>query len=278
MDRTVLDRAMDLATDLDAAAVIVLPSEGFDEDLSSLDTEVPVYVVSSRGEAKGDISLRFLGSSNNFIDRLRDAVMMAYVQDKVDTGDKVVGVGEMDQEGVAIILYSVEEDPLLRSIQESKGRIDAEVMRAVITLAVEIGREGREGRPIGTMFVLGDSDDVMAHSHQMLLNPFQGHPEELRDVRNPENWENIKELAQIEGAFVIDDSGVVLAAGRYLDVEASDIKITQGLGARHTAAAAMSKKTDAITVVIAESGGVVRIFKDGEIIGEIEPRVHVLRV
>lgn len=278
MERIVLERALDLAAEVDAAAAILIPGDTFDEDLSSFERDVPVYIVSSRGEAKGEISLRSLGGSNTFIDRLRDAVMMAYVQDKVDIGDRIVGVGEMDGEGISIVIYRVEEDPLLKSVQESKGRISAEVMRAAITLAVEIGREGREGRPIGTMFVVGDSDDVMERSHQMLINPFQGHPDEARDIRNAENWENVKELAQIEGAFVVNDEGIILAAGRYLDVEAADIEITQGLGARHTAAAAISKVTDAIPIVIAESGGVVRIFKDGKIIGEIEPRVHVLKV
>lgn len=267
-----------MAEEVSAASVIVIPGEEVEGDIPSSDEGIPVFVVSSRGETRGDTSLEVLGVGNGFIERLRDAVMMAYLQDKVEMGDRVIGVGDLDQEGTAIVVYRVEEDPLLRSVQESKERVSAEVMRAVITLAVEIGREGREGRPIGTMFVVGDSDIVMENSHQLLFNPFEGHPSTVRDVADTENWESLKEVSQIEGAFVVDDQGQVMAAGRYLDVEASDIEITKGLGARHTAAAAISKMTDAIAIVVAESGGVVRIFKDGEIIGEIEPRIHVLKV
>jgi len=35
-------------------------------------------------------------------------------------------------------------------------------------IAVEIGREGREGKPIGTMFVVGDSRKVLASSHPLV--------------------------------------------------------------------------------------------------------------
>ena len=44
-----------------------------------------------------------------------------------------------------------------------------------------------------------------------------------------------------------------------------------GLGARHYAAAAISKHTDAIAITVSESGGIVRVFKDGEILVEINP-------
>ncbi|MBS1263959.1 MAG: hypothetical protein MAG715_01154 [Methanonatronarchaeales archaeon] len=278
MEDRILEKAIELAGEVDATAVIVIQEESPDLKVSSPESDLPIYVVSSQGEARGEPSIDVLGIGGTFIERLRDAVMMAYVQDKIDIGDRVVGIGDLDKEGTAIVVYRVEEDPLLKSVRESQDLVSAEVMRAVITLAVEIGREGREGRPVGTMFVVGDSDKVMASSHQLLLNPFEGHPTSTRDVTDPETWESVKEIAQIEGAFVLDDDGVVLAGGRYLDVDAEDVDIIKGLGAKHTSAAAISRMTDAVAVVVAESGGVVRIFKDGSIIGEIEPRIHVLRV
>lgn len=278
MDREILDKAVDIAIDVEAAAVIAIPTERVEGDVGPSEGGIPTYVVSSGGEAKGELSIKVLGTGATFLDRLRDAVMMAYVQDKVEIGDRVIGVGDLDREGTAIVIYNVEEDPLIKSVQESKERVKADVMRGAITLAIEIGREGREGRPVGTMFVVGDSEKVLEHSHQLMFNPFEGHPASVRDITNPENWESLKEVAQIEGAFVVDDEGQVVAAGRYLDVDASDVEITKGLGARHLSAAAISKMTETVAIVVAESGGVVRIFKDGKIIGEIEPRVHVLRV
>jgi DNA integrity scanning protein DisA with diadenylate cyclase activity len=43
---------------------------------------------------------------------------------------------------------------------------------AVLTLTTQLAVEGREGHPVGALFVLGDSDRVVAQSRQLVLNPF----------------------------------------------------------------------------------------------------------
>ena len=48
---------------------------------------------------------------------------------------------------------------------------DPEVLESLIGLAVEIAREGREGRRIGTLFTLGDEDAVLARSRALILDP-----------------------------------------------------------------------------------------------------------
>lgn len=153
---------------------------------------------------------------------------------------------------------------------------DSEVLESLIELAVEIAREGREGRRIGTLFTLGDEDAVLAKSRSLILNPLEGHPETLRHISDPNLRGTVKELAQLDGAFVVSATGVVLAACRYLDAAASPIEVPLGLGSRHIAAAHISSATRAIGIVVSESA-VVRLFCHGALIGEIIPELWMLK-
>ena len=83
----------------------------------------------------------------------------------------------------------------------------------MILLAVEIAREGREGRKIGTLFVVGDTETVLGRSRPLLLDPLYGHAPELLHVERPDFRETVKELAQLDGAFVVEDDGTFVAAG-----------------------------------------------------------------
>jgi DNA integrity scanning protein DisA with diadenylate cyclase activity len=153
---------------------------------------------------------------------------------------------------------------------------DSEVLESLIELAVEIAREGREGRRIGTLFTLGDEAAVLAKSRSLILDPLEGHPENLRDIRDPNLRGTIKELAQLDGAFVVSSTGVVVAACRYLDAAASPIEVPLGLGSRHIAAAHISAATRAIGIVVSESA-VVRLFCHGALIGEIIPELWMMK-
>lgn len=112
---------------------------------------------------------------------------------------------------------------------------DAEVLESLIELAVEIAREGREGRRIGTLFTLGDEHAVLAKSRSLILDPLSGHPGSVRHVSNLNLRGTIKELAQLDGGFVVSRDGVVLSACRYLDAIASEVDVPLGLGSRHIA-------------------------------------------
>jgi DNA integrity scanning protein DisA with diadenylate cyclase activity len=153
---------------------------------------------------------------------------------------------------------------------------DPEILESLIELAVEIAREGREGRRIGTLFTLGDESEVMAKSRSLILNPLEGHPESVRHISDPDLRGTIKELAQLDGAFVVSATGVAIAACRYLDAAASPIEIPLGLGSRHIAAAHISSATGAIGIVVSESS-VVRLFCHGSLIGEIIPELWLLK-
>ena len=80
------------------------------------------------------------------------------------------------------------------------------------------------------------------------------------------------EFAQLDGVFVLDEDGIIVSAGRYLEVSVKDLKIAKGFGARHLACAAITRETEAIAVVVSESGD-IRVYKDGEEILVIDSTV-----
>jgi DNA integrity scanning protein DisA with diadenylate cyclase activity len=147
--------------------------------------------------------------------------------------------------------------------------VTPDVARSVIHIAMEIGREGREGQSIGTSFVVGDTDNVMNNSRQFVLNPFQGHGEDERQITDTGIRGNIKEFAQLDGAFIVSGTGVVEAAGRYITVDMSQVKVPNGLGSRHSSIAGITMVTRSIGIVVSQSGGLITIFKDGRIVHTI---------
>jgi len=162
---------------------------------------------------------------------------------------------------------------------EEKASIDTQglgdefspqVVEALVSLAMAIGHEGFEGHPIGTIFVLGDSTAVMEQSKQLTINPFQGISEAERNVLDPKIREAIKNFAVLDGAFIIREDGVVLAAGRYLQVGEGNVELPLGLGARHAAAAAMTVESNAVAISVSQSSGAVRVWKGGQAVLELQ--------
>ena len=161
---------------------------------------------------------------------------------------------------------------LFEEICSERREVNTRVLEQTVALAVEIAREGREGRKIGTLFVVGDSEAVLKHSKPLILDPLHGHPDESKRIDDPDVRETLKELAQLDGAFVVSNEGVVLSAARYIDTVSEDLSVPLGLGSRHMAAASASKQTGAVAVVVSESS-TVRMFDDGELVSEIIPEL-----
>ncbi|HEV2094070.1 MAG TPA: diadenylate cyclase [Rubrobacter sp.] len=164
---------------------------------------------------------------------------------------------------------------LYEEICSERREVNTRVLKQVVSLAVEIAREGREGRKIGTLFVVGDSGEVMRRSKPMILDPLQGHPEEDKLIEDSNMRETIKELAQLDGAFVVSNAGVVLSAARYIDAASDSLDLPLGLGSRHMAGASISSQTNAVAVVVSESS-MVRMFDDGELVSEIVPELWMI--
>jgi DNA integrity scanning protein DisA with diadenylate cyclase activity len=155
--------------------------------------------------------------------------------------------------------------------------VPLETLRLVVDLATEIGREGREGKPVGTIFVVGDTRKVLSMCRPINFNSFRGYSRAERDLRDRRVREQIKDIAQLDGAIIIGRDGIAVAACMYLDAPAEGISLSRGLGSRHLAAAAISQKTQAVAVCVSQSSGTARLFLRGEVVLHIEPlsRPHV---
>ena len=152
--------------------------------------------------------------------------------------------------------------------------VSPEVFNAVLNIALELAAQGREGRPVGTIFILGDHEKVLQLSRQIVINPFMGYKEEELNILSPNLKETIKEFSAIDGAFVVKDDGVLVTAGRHLSAALENKDFPKGLGSRHIAAAGITSATHAIAIVVSESTGTVSVMKNGKIFVGIEKPVR----
>ncbi len=139
-------------------------------------------------------------------------------------------------------------------------------------LAVAIGREGREGKRVGSLFVVGDHRKVLEHCRDLGADPFRGYSSKFRNLFDPRVTEDVKEISQMDGAFVITADGHSSERSRQklLDSAQADIQLTQGLGIATGRRAAISKVTKAVAVVVSQSTGTVRVYQNGELVMRIE--------
>ena len=158
-----------------------------------------------------------------------------------------------------------------RDLRQLETRVPLDTLKIVVDLSVEIGREGREGKPVGTLFVVGDARKVLSCSHSAGFDPVKGYHRKERNLYDPRVREGIKEIAQMDGAIIVSADGTVEAACRYVDCSAAEVTLSKGLGSRHWAAAAVSRTTNAVAVTVSQTNGTVRIFQNGEVVLRVEP-------
>ncbi len=209
-------------------------------------------------------------------ERLTQSLLEAVADDILTPGSSVVALYSGFDAAAVDSLSVVNLDEHLnrltgRDLRQLETRVPLDTLKIVVDLAVEIGREGREGKPVGTLLVVGDSRKVLASSRSVGFDPVRGYSRKERNLDDPRVREGIKEIAQMDGAIIVSSDGVVEAACRYLDCSAADVTLSKGLGARHWAAAAISKATNAVAVTVSQTNGTVRIFHNGEVVLRIEP-------
>jgi DNA integrity scanning protein DisA with diadenylate cyclase activity len=220
-------------------------------------------------------------------ERLSNALLHAVTTNQIQPGAHVVvlynGIATLENapepiDSISVIHLGEHLEPMTNQDLRKLGQgVPLDVLRGVVELAKEIGREGREGQPVGTVLVVGDTRKVQQMSRFLNFNPFRGYTKAERDVRDRKVREQIKEIAKLDGAILIGRDGVAEAACLYLDVNTDGINLSKGLGSRHLSAAGISKHTKAIAFCVSQSSGTVRVFQGGELRLHIEPlaRPHV---
>jgi diadenylate cyclase len=161
-------------------------------------------------------------------------------------------------------LFDTTEQP---SIDE---HIKRAVFHRVLTLALQLGQHGREGRKVGSLLVVGDHRRVLEQSEQMILNPFKGYDEKDRNILAEEMIETVKGFSTLDGAFVIRGSGVIETAGAHLKAGLIE-GLPSGLGTRHAAAAGITSTTRSIAITVSQSDGTVRVWRAGKMLASFEP-------
>jgi diadenylate cyclase len=210
-------------------------------------------------------------------EKLKLAIVTGISRGFYREGDVIVGLlarrPNSLPDSISVVTVGPEDEDGAFNVLQADG-VTAEVVDALIGLAVAIGVEGWEGRPVGALFVVGDSAKVMENSRPLSLNPFQGYSEDERNMMNPEVRRALRAFTVLDGAFVLREDGVVLAAGRYLSFEEKDLRVPLGLGARHMAAAGVTRQTKAIAMVVSQTSGTVRVFRQGRAVLELSPRIR----
>jgi DNA integrity scanning protein DisA with diadenylate cyclase activity len=299
---TMVKAAARIAKKVKAAAILILTETGEGYDfMADGRPDIPVIVATANDETFKKIlntspkastvdltkakpskkknvktyAIKLMTRGTSRTDQIADAIVVAMQKGILNEDDTITIVGStLAGEADSLFIYKIDKEKLDSTIYDliKKTDIGEEAFEIAVNIALEIGKEGREGRLIGTAFLIGDSKKVLKNSTQLILNPFEGHVVEDRTITNPDISETVKEFAQLEGVFVISKDGVIEAAGRYLDVDTSEVDIPRGLGTRHAAVAAMTVASNAIGVAVSQSGGIVRIFKNGEVVMRIEPQ------
>src|SRR6516225_8064718 len=195
-------------------------------------------------------------------ERMSLVLLEAAPTEKIQTGAHVIAlyngidIGQDKHEQIDSLSVIHLGEHLERLSAQDLRRLDTQVpletLRAVVDVATEIGSEGREGKPVGTLIIVGDTKRVLSMSRPQNFNPFRGYSEPERDIRDRRVREQIKEIAQLAGAIILRRDGVAVAACMYIDALAEGITLSKGLGSRHWAAAGISRKTKAVAVAVSQ--------------------------
>jgi DNA integrity scanning protein DisA with diadenylate cyclase activity/mannitol/fructose-specific phosphotransferase system IIA component (Ntr-type) len=202
------------------------------------------------------------------------SVIFALSRGLVDKSERVISVFGLPCSGILDTIRITEisrEFKIFFALNSGAGTSDLEhrVLVRAIEIAGELAEEGREGKPSGCIFVLGDYGQVRHHCQQMIINPFKGYSEGELNILDPSLKETVKELSKIDGAFIVRGDGILVSAGTYLRTRIPLGELPSGLGARHAAAAAITMLSRAVSIALSESTRKISLFKNGERIMEL---------
>lgn len=276
MEISVLKAGFELAKDIKADVVMYCAESKKDISIARKIPDykkmAPIVVISDKKLSNSREKEIFLPIEiSELYQKIYISIAGAMKNDYVKNEDLIVFINTTGVESENAIM-TIRAKPLIDngiySILSHTSEIDPMVIHNVLRIAIQLGKKGREGKPVGTTFIVGDSGDVLQHSTQITYNPFEGSYVEISDKIVTSM---IKEYSRLDGAFIISGKGKIVAASRYLESGKEGIELPRGLGARHMSAAWMSKITNAIAVVLSESDNLLRIFSNGMMILELDP-------
>jgi diadenylate cyclase len=217
--------------------------------------------------------------SNNRLGQLRSAVLIGLTRNIIKHNERICCLGGIpgSNQFDTIVVVDVEREfqsVFTRQADMLPAMVKPEVLERVLGVATELAVEGREGKPVGCLFVLGEAARIKPYIKPLVLNPFYGYKEEDRNILNPFMDETVKEFSSLDGAFVIRDDGVLESAGSLIHAPDYAHQLPSGLGSRHAAACAISLAADCLAIVVSASTGQVTLFRRGQWLPLIEKGVN----
>lgn len=280
---TIYELAVRLAKAVEADALLVMLDGPTEWERLRAFRSAPTLLVAAddaehlEGAAEAGLATIVLDSPESPVfERLTQALLESVAAEILTPGAAVVAVYSGFEAGSIDSISHIGLDKNLgrltaRDLRQIETSVPLETLKTVVDLAVEIGREGREGKPVGTLFVVGDTRKVLDHCRPMGFDPVRGYSRKERSLHDNRAREWIKEIAQLDGAIVVSPDGTVEKSCQLVNADNAHLTLSKGLGSRHWAGAAVSKTTKAIAVVVSESNGTVRLFNNGEVILRVEP-------
>lgn len=276
--RELVKSAFSLARSLGIKTLVVQADEISDQRLVETlrDDERIIWIARDRKQipvsnSSMDVVLALPDAVLNRLSQLNLALFLSALNRHIGPDEKVLGLSGVTGSkrlDTLVIAKPARDYPWLRHHQ-SEVAVTRHLAR-LLEIALRFAREGREGSSIGTIFVLSDGSTLSPYLRQLILNPLKGHPQAARSIHNPDFLETLRELAAMDGAFVVNRRGVIDSAGTYLNATIGPGRLNPGLGARHAAALAITAVTDATAVVISASSGTVSVYDGGETVLELE--------
>ncbi|MEL7496854.1 MAG: diadenylate cyclase [Planctomycetota bacterium] len=284
-----LDAAIKLAKAVEADGVLVLLERTTDwARLKKKAANLTLIVATNDAAIHASAAENELNSvlldipESSIQNQLTQAMIESVAAEAIRPGSTIVSVySNFDTDEIDTITVLKLNDRLgrltARDLKKLETKVPLDTLKMVVDLAVSIGREGREGKSVGTLFVVGDHRKVLEESRPAGFDMVKGYTRKERNIADSRVREGIKELAQLDGCFVISADGTIEGSARIIDTSPVEITMSKGLGSRHFAGAAISKNTKAIAVVVSESNGTVRIFQNGEVVLRIEPLQRAMK-
>jgi len=288
IDNFIIEKSMELAKSVDNTAVLlyygdILALDIVNSDIFKNDIKKIIVVdEDKKGDDEGIIDeLKSISNTSvvvvpsisyTRINKIKIALVICISSGILKKDENVVALTGMSNIDTSIFVNISKEKELLSykgdiKLEES---VKPEVFEKILSIALELANQGREGKAVGTIFVLGDSEKVIENTKQMIFNPFKGYKPEERNILLVNLKDTLKEYSLLDGCIIIDSDGVIQAAGAYISTSANIEDIPKGLGTRHIAAASITAVSNAISITVSESTGDVMIFKNGNIITRIE--------
>jgi DNA integrity scanning protein DisA with diadenylate cyclase activity len=229
---------------------------------------------------KRDARVIIPGTQLTRMDQIMFGLFMAVLQEELAFEESVVclsGVAGSRRLDTLLVACPERDFPAFASSGMKRARkiVARRVFAQTLDIALRFAAEGREGRPIGTIFAIGEHKQLSGRVRQLIANPMRGHPASRRSVFAPGFVESLRQFSALDGAFVVNTKGTVEAAGAYLDAPTSKVSLPPGLGSRHAAAAAITAVTTAAAITISESSGTVTVFHDGDVIMKFDSPTRV---